>query len=470
MSVRGDDNLAVTKIHSINSTVVRTLAYISNDNKTENGKFVKTYLCSKDPDIAEKEFLEAQELLGTGRNKTLAKHMIMSFKPGEVTPEKALELGEKLCEKLLKNQYQYMLAVHTDRQHIHCHIVFNNVNLENGKSFTTLSDRKNKVEAWKQIHIISDDICKESGLSVIKNSEKNKGKSYYEWDMNRQGISWKSKLKYELDECISQSDNFEDFFKKVREKNIEVVYNPKHKIDLKFRMDGQQKWSRARTLGWYYETPQIRKRIEQSKIFRTGEYGRRQRIRIIDTSTEKMQANKGLERWADIQNMKEASRMINMLTELGVSSTNEIEDKSLQSFGKRVELIKKLNDMQHKIDELSDCIANVRAVRKYKPIKSEYKAIRSPFERKRYADKNSSALDKYSKANANLKSLFPDGQVPSERELTEQRNALIESRKALNSEYKKLLQDIKNLDYARQTIRDYLQNEREQKQHKGDLE
>ena len=63
--------------------------------------------------------------------------MIQSFAPGEVTPEQAMQIGEELCDRYLKGDYQYVIAVHHDKSHLHCHIIFNNTNLYNGLSFTT---------------------------------------------------------------------------------------------------------------------------------------------------------------------------------------------------------------------------------------------------------------------------------------------------------------------------------------------
>ena len=131
------------------------------------------------------------------------------------------------------------------------------------RSFEYLDDKgKVNERAWANLRTISDEICRANGLSVIENPEQSKGKSHYEWDMYRQGLSWKAKLKFAIDQVIKQSENFEDFLQKCRESRIEIDYNPKHKIDLKFRMKGQQKWSRAKTLGWYYETKQIKRKIE----------------------------------------------------------------------------------------------------------------------------------------------------------------------------------------------------------------
>ena len=101
----------------------------------------------------------------------------------------------------------------------------------NFRSFEYLEDKgKVNERAWANLRNISDEICRANNLSVIENPEKNKGKSHYEWDMNRQCLSWKAKLKFAIDEVIKQSDNFEDFLKKCRESGIEVSYTPKTKI------------------------------------------------------------------------------------------------------------------------------------------------------------------------------------------------------------------------------------------------
>ena len=99
------------------------------------------------------------------------------------------------------------------------------------------------------------------------------------------------------------------------------MYTPEKTIKIKFRLPDQQRYVRGRTLGWYYDVPQIKRRIEQSYLLRTGKSLNKQRTKIIDTSTERMQQSKGLQRWADIQNMKDASKVINILTEYGVNDS-----------------------------------------------------------------------------------------------------------------------------------------------------
>lgn len=453
--------MAATSIHSINTTLVRALAYISNEGKTEDGTLIRCFGCRRDPDLAAKDFESTSRAIGTGRGKIVAQHMIISFKPNEITPEKAMMFGQRLCSEYLKDQYQYMLAVHTDRKHIHCHIVFNNTNMENGKSFKTLSDRKSDPD-WLRLRKMSDDLCKEYQLSVIKSPEKNKGKSWYEWDKNRQGLSWKTQLKFAIDECIMNSNDFSELLQNIRERGIEISYNPEHKIDLKFRMKGQQKWSRSKTLGWYYETPQLKRRIEEYRAFISGQSIRHKRTSIIDTSSERFENAKGLEKWADIQNMKEASRVINILTERNISSINDIEKVSIQDFSDRVKLVNDLNDIQHEIDTLSETISNLRKYKKYKSINSEFKSQKTEKSKRKYAEKYAPELEKYKAASAFLKNLYPDGNVPSEEKLSVKKNSLIEKRNDMNERYKSLQAQIKDLDFARQTINDYLKNERKE--------
>lgn len=465
--------MATTSLHSITSTQARAIAYIINPDKTENGLLVQSYMCSENPDEAEKDFIRIQKSIGTGRSKVLAQHLYQSFPHGEVTPEQAFEIGKQLADRLLKGQYQYVLAVHTDKEHLHCHIVFNNTNLENGKTFETLENQKSVDSySWEKLRDLSDKLCREHGLSVVENPEQGKGKSWYEWQQDRAGISWKTKLKFELDNCIMASTDFEDFLRQCAERSIEAVYKPDNTVNLKFRMQGQEKFTRARTLGWYYEIPQIKRRIENFKLMKSGQLSYTPRTKIIDTSLDKFQDAKGLERWADIQNMKEASRVLNILTSHQIGSQKELESTAITEQSRRMKIVSDLNQMQKEIDILSDRIKIIHAYKKYKPIHEEYQH-QSPILKKSYAKKFASDLQKFEDAKANLKAAYPDGKVPTAEVLQKRRTTLIEQRNEKNDEYKSLTAKLKELEYARQTVADYLKNERDvqqQKKKRNDLE
>ena len=147
-----------------------------------------------------------------------------------------------------------MLAVHTDKSHTHCHIIFNNTNLYNGLSFTYEHNQgKVKERSWAQLRAISDELCKEHGISVIE--PKAKGVSHFEQDMQLQGKSWKDKLRAKIAEVAFYSKDFADFLRNCSASGIEYVYKPQNKVKLKFRLsgEGQQKFTRAKR--WAKTTP-----------------------------------------------------------------------------------------------------------------------------------------------------------------------------------------------------------------------
>ena len=255
--------MAYTSIHTIKATVSAAIAYITRDDKTVNGVYVNSYACRADSAGASEDF-RAVRATGTGRTQILAYHMIQSFAPGEVTPEQAMQIGEELCDRYLKGDYQYVIAVHHDKSHLHCHIIFNNTNLYNGLSFTTEHNQGRKSErAWAELREISDEICKEHGLSLI--DPIGKGVSHYENEMKKEGKSWKDKLRSMLREIISYSRSFEDFLKHCTDSGIEYVYTPKNKYKLKFKLsgDGQQRFTRAETLGEGFTVESITEQIAE---------------------------------------------------------------------------------------------------------------------------------------------------------------------------------------------------------------
>ena len=76
--------MAATSVHSITATQARAIAYIINPDKTEQGAFVQSYMCSENPDEAERDFLRIQKSLGTGRSKILAQHLYQSFPVSDI--------------------------------------------------------------------------------------------------------------------------------------------------------------------------------------------------------------------------------------------------------------------------------------------------------------------------------------------------------------------------------------------------
>lgn len=461
--------MAYTEIHSIHSTLPKAIAYIMNPEKTAGGRYVETYGCLPfDANQIAQDFEEIRQM-GTKRGDVLAQHIVQSFRPGEVTPEQAMEIGKKTADKFLKGKYQYVIAVHLDKDHLHCHIIANNVSFDNFRSFEYQENQNKK--ARKNLLKISDGICREYGLSVIENPEHGKGKSYYEWDMARQGLSWKTKLKNEIDQAIMDSSSFDDFLEKCKTRDILVEYIPDHKINLKFMLAEQKrnnpraKMTRAKTLGWYYEERQLRKRIENYVLLKTGKLSIPQKTHLIDTTSERFQQAKGLERWAEIQNMKEASKILNFLTERNIADQAELEQRSVSMYGDRIKLVGSLNQLQRQIDTISDIMKLVRKYKKYKPYHDAYN--QATF-KKKYAKDNAYELQQFTDAKNALIHQFPDRKLPSLEQLQKDRERLISQRNEQNGKFRQVVAELKELDFARTTIEEYLRSQQKTRQREKD--
>ena len=163
--------MAVTKIKPIKSTLSKALAYIQNPAKTEEKMLVSSFGCSYETADIEFAYTLSQAL---EKGNNLAHHLMQSFEPGEVSYEKAHEIGRQLADAVTKGQYEYVLTTHIDKGHVHNHIIWSAVNLDCDRKF------RNFLGSTKAVRRLSDTLCIENGLSVVQNP-KPYGKSYDQW-------------------------------------------------------------------------------------------------------------------------------------------------------------------------------------------------------------------------------------------------------------------------------------------------
>lgn len=409
--------MATTKLFPITATERKAISYIADGSKTDNGRLISTFCCSSDPAQASRDFASVRAC-GTGKNKILSQHFIQSFKPGEITPERALEVGEELCEKFLKGEYQYYLAVHVDKAHVHLHVIFNNCNMYDYKTFETHEDQGSKKErAWKKLFDLSDEICKRHHLSVIQHPELGKGKKRWEWMLDQEGLSWKTKLKKAIDQVVMNSENFEDFLAKCADYGVLVEYNPDHKIDLKFMLAEQKernpraRFTRARTLGGYYETETIKKRIAQ---FVGGmSYTPRARVRAVEQTPQ----NKFVQDAIDRGNMKIASIAKNIIAQYGIEP-DDLEPEIQKLFSQREALYEEIQVLKEKVKDLKGLLKALIAYKKLKPLHDELESLKGR-KRKKYQDEHFDELRDYYSAEQELDSWFDNKKYESESKVRE---------------------------------------------------
>ena len=403
---------------------------------------------------------------GSGRSKILAQHIIQSFAPGEITPKEAQVVGLEFCQKLLGENYQYILATHVDHEHIHNHIIINNTNSNTHNTFETEFNQGKKSErAWAKVRELSDEICKKYCLSVIQNPENNRGKTHYEWDMSRQGLSWKAKLKLAIDNAIKESDDFAVFLLKCAQNGILVYYNPEHTIDLKFMLAEQKernpraKFTRAKTLGWFYETEQIKSRIVHYK--KAMEYKPKARIVRVPVQVED---NKFIRDSIDRSNMKLTSKAMNILTKYGVTA-EEAKAESIAAFSERVALVQELNAISDEIKELEERPETLRKFWAFKPYYDEYKSL-SGRKQEKYKKAHGGTLSDYHELKKKLLEWYPSGHVPTAEKLNKHIAELRKQSAQKNARYKAIKLKADELSQAANEIEQYLRQEQSRDQQK----
>ena len=330
--------MAITKIHPIKSTLNLSIKYILNSDKTNKNILISTYMCNEK--TAHNQFLNTRKLNNIN-GTVLARHLIQSFLPNEVTPEKAHGIGKSLCKEILKDQYEYVLSTHIDKNHIHNHIIFNNVSFVTGKCY-----QSNK-KTYHKIRSISDKLCKENNLSVVdefyekyKKKFKTKGKSYYEYSHFKKGTSWKSKLQFSIDKAIEKSNTWEEFLEIMERYEYEIKFS-KH---IAFKHKDKERFTRSKTIGEDYTEENLRKRIKESKV-----------KELIDTSNEKIKSSKSYTHWAKKENLKIISNTLLEMRNQNINSISSLENTIKEN-------IKKLQDIQDKIKIYEDKIKHLSKV------------------------------------------------------------------------------------------------------------
>lgn len=175
------------------------------------------------PEYAKSQFKATRELWGKN-DGIQAHHVIQSFSPGEVTAKKANEIGQQLAQKIADG-HEAVVYTHTDKDHIHNHIVINSVNFENGYKYHAHGSD----ELYK-IREASDEICKENELSVIKiNKEKSVHLSNAQYRAMEKGISRQGMLINSIKHARGIATSKDDYINEMQQLGYDVQWSDKRK-------------------------------------------------------------------------------------------------------------------------------------------------------------------------------------------------------------------------------------------------
>lgn len=222
--------MAITKILARKGRLDIGIRYVLNGDKTDDRILTAHLNC--DPGRECRQMLETKRAMGK-EDGVQYYHMIQSFRPGEITPELALEIAKEFASEHLAD-YEVVIGVHVDKEHIHAHMVFNSVSVMTGEKY-----HSNPQSYYRQIRAISDRLCREHGLSVIMEGKPSKSVSYIEWLRQSKGQpTFRSLLEADLRESVEDANDIGHFFLLMEHKGYEI----KHGSRLGLRLRGQERF------------------------------------------------------------------------------------------------------------------------------------------------------------------------------------------------------------------------------------
>ena len=437
--------MAVTKIKAIRGTLSKAIAYILNPEKTDEKLLVSSYGCASETAAREFEWTrKIAEQKGMNPVRIIARHVIQSFEIGEVTPELAHEIGKQFADEILGGKYEYVLTTHIDKDHVHNHLIFNAVD------FVDYHAYKSYKRIYYDMREVSDRLCKENGLSVIPPSQ-NKGMGYKEYTEAKRGTSWKQKLKQTIDRLVITAKDYDDFLRLMQEAGYEI----KPGKYISFRAEGQERFTRAKTIGENYTEERLKERI-------AGRNPRKQRMQterkgislIIDIQNSiKAQESKGYAHWAKIHNLQEAARTINYLTENGLLRYADLEAKVEDIHSSYERTGKELITVEARLREVQPLIKNISNYHRLKPV---YEAYQRAKDKAAFRSSHEAELVIFEAARSTLLAIQGDAKLPSLKSLRAEHEQLTQEQQRLYEERANLKRQVNQINNIKVNVDSYL--------------
>ena len=437
--------MAVTKIKAIRGTLSKAIAYILNPEKTDEKLLVSSYGCASETAAREFEWTrKIAEQKGMNPVRIIARHVIQSFEIGEVTPELAHEIGKQFADEILGGKYEYVLTTHIDKDHVHNHLIFNAVD------FVDYHAYKSYKRIYYDMREVSDRLCKENGLSVIPPSQ-NKGMGYKEYTEAKRGTSWKQKLKQTIDRLVITAKDYDDFLRLMQEAGYEI----KTGKYISFRAEGQERFTRSKTIGENYTEERIKERIAGRTPRRSQRQTTPKDISLIGDIQERIRLidSKGYEHKAKLTILKEAARTLNYLTENNLLQYADLEKKVEDVHGSYDRTGKELKGVEARLREVQPLIKNISNYQRLKPV---YDAFQKAKDKPGFKAKHEAELVIFEAARSTLLAMQGDEKLPSLKTLQAEQQRLLEEQQRLYDERAKLKKEAKHIETIKSNVDTFL--------------
>ena len=449
---KGSELIATTRIISMHLNKGKTLAqclhnrtaYAMNPEKTNEQELISSYEC--DPRSVESEFLlakrEYQILTGRAqKNDVIAYQIRQSFKPGEITPEEANQVGYELASRFLKGNYAFIVCTHTDRAHIHNHIIWNSTSLDHKHKF------RDFLRSARAVRKLSDLICTEHNLSVIEKPS-GKSKPYNIWLGQEPKLSHREQIRLAIDDALAkQPSSFEELLSLLSAAGCEI----KPRKNPSIRIGSDHRYARFDTLGPGYSVEELRSIIAGTKKAPQRKKSRQEKpINLLVDIQTRMQQGKGpgYERWAKSFNLKQMAETVLYLQEHDLLYYPDLAKKANGSSARFRELSAEIKAAEQRMAELS--IMRTHIIN-YAKTRDTYVAYRKAGYSKQFLSEHESDILLHKAA----KKYFDDAglkKLPSVKEINSEYAELIAKKKSAYAEYRKDRDEMKELLIVKATV------------------
>ena len=449
--------LHVNKGRSVAACLEARTDYAKNPEKTEKGDLVTSYEC--DPMTVDEEFLltkrKYQQITGrTQSSDVIAYQIRQSFKPGEIMAEDANRIGYELALRFTKGRYAFIVATHTDRAHIHNHIIFNSTALDGTRKF------KDFHLSGIALQRLSDMVCLEHNLSVIERKpyrERQKHISYPRRESIRERIC------RDIDGILKDSSapkDFDEFLQRFQDAGYEI----KRGKNISIRGKNQERFIRLSSLPGEYREEALRTFFENpgSKRFsdRSRKTESKSRVSLLIDVQEKLQTKgPGYARWAKVHNLKEMSKSLLFLRERGFENLEQLDTFVAEKTAKRDELLASVRESEKRITE----IATLRKhIFNYSNTRATYEAYRKAGYSRKFFEAHREEITIHKAA----KKAFDDlgvKRIPKVKDLNTEYAALMAAKKQVFAEYRQARDEVKEYLIVQENIASLYDAEQKEK-------